>query len=129
MNAIDINKRVEQYIQLRDIIKQKEDAFREDIKPYREALEGLNALLLKYLHGINTDSASSPAGTVYRTVKKAATIQDVDAFWNYIQQSQDYDLLDKRANVVAVSDFIQQHGTAPPGVKFSAAHVVGVRRS
>ena len=50
MNAhptVDISKRVDQYIRLRDEIKRREDAHKSEMKPFKEALEKLNGALLE----------------------------------------------------------------------------------
>lgn len=125
----NIEKRVGQYLQLRDLIKKEDEAHKEKMKPLRETLEQLNSVLLKHLKGIGADSAATPAGTVYQTAKKAATIADMKAFWEYVVNAGDFDLVDKKANVTAVEDYITKNHAPPPGVNFSTALVVGVRRA
>jgi len=132
MNAplkTDLTKRVEQYIALRDKIKELNDAHKEKMRPYNETLEQLNSALLMELDKINGDSVRTEAGTVYRTTKKSASIADASAFWAHIVVNNDWELLDKRANSVAVEEYIKSNGCPPPGVNFTQTHVVGVRRS
>jgi hypothetical protein len=126
--AIDIEKRVEQYVALRDKIKALDDAHKTKLEPFRDALETLNGMLLAHLGTINADSVSTGAGTVYRTAKKSASLQDAEAFMAYVKTSNNWDLLDRKANAKAVEDYVTQHGSLPPGVKYSVMHVVGVRR-
>ena len=126
MNAhptVDISKRVEQYIRLRDEIKRREDVHKSEMKPFKDALEKLNGALLDHLNQINGDSVKTHAGTVYRTAKKSASLADPDAFMRYVIGSEAWDLLDRKANVTAVEDFIEEHQSAPPGVKIGRAHV------
>jgi hypothetical protein len=132
MNApvtLDISKRVDQYVRLRDLIKSQDDEHKEKMKPYREALEKLNGLLLAHLNQIGGDSVKSDAGTVYRTEKKSASIADGDAFMRYVIDNEAFDLMDRKANVTAVVDYIQENNAPPPGVNFSSTYVVGVRRA
>lgn len=126
--AIDIEKRVAQYVALRDKIKELDDAHKAKMAPFREALEQLNGMLLKHLSDVNVDSAITGAGTVYRTAKKSASLADADAFMSYVITTDSWDLLDRKANVSAVEAFITEHKTLPPGVNFNTMHVVGVRR-
>lgn len=131
MNAhptVDISKRVEQYIRLRDEIKRREDVHKSEMKPFKDALEKLNGALLDHLNQINGDSVKTQTGTVYRTAKKSASLADPDAFMRYVIGSEAWDLLDRKANVTAVEDFIEEHQSAPPGVNFSTTFIVGVRR-
>lgn len=125
----DIAKRVEQFVKLRDLIKQKNDAHKLAMKPYNETLEQLNALLLAHLNSVNGNSVATDNGTVYRTEKKSASLADAQAFMDYVIQNNAWDLIDRKANVSAVEDFINQHNKTPPGVNWSSTFVAGVRRA
>ena len=126
--TVDISKRVDQYVRLRDLIKTKEDEHKAVLKPYKEMLEKLNSVLLDHLNTINGESVRTDTGTVYRTEKKAASLADPDAFMRYVIGSEAWDLLDRKANATAVADFIEENTAPPPGVNFSTTFVVGVRR-
>lgn len=126
--TVDISKRVDQYVRLRDLIKTKEDEHKAVLKPYKEMLEKLNSVLLDHLNTINGESVRTDTGTVYRTEKKAASLADPDAFMRYVIGSEAWDLLDRKANVTAVADFIEENNAPPPGVNFSTTFIVGVRR-
>lgn len=126
--TVDISKRVDQYVRLRDLIKTKEDEHKAVLKPYKEMLEKLNSVLLDHLNTINGESVRTDTGTVYLTEKKAASLADPDAFMRYVIGSEAWDLLDRKANVTAVADFIEENNAPPPGVNFSTTFIVGVRR-
>ena len=125
---VDISKRVAQYVQMRDLIKVKENEHKEFLAPYKKALEDLNTVLLNHLNEIGGNSLNTDSGTVYRTEKKSAPLVDPAAFMEYVITNAAYDLLDRKANVTAVTEFVKENGTPPPGVNFSSAYVVGVRR-
>jgi hypothetical protein len=118
---IDIQKRVAQYIQLRDKITALKDEHKKLLEPYQEALDRLNEVLLDHLNEINSDSASvNGVGTVYRTAKASASLADASAFMDFVIEHRMWDLLDRRANVTAVQDYIRENdGELPPGVNFS----------
>lgn len=126
---VDIEKRVGQYVSLRDKIKELDDAHKAAMKPYRDMLDNLNGMLLSHLNDIKADSVKSGAGTVYRTVKKSASLDDPEAFMRFVIAQGQWDLLDRKANSVAVEDFIKTNNTQPPGVKFTQRMEVNVRRS
>jgi hypothetical protein len=125
----DINTRIEQFVQLRDKIKKLDDEHKEKMKPYRDTLETLNGVLLQHLNSIGVESVRAEAGTVYETVKKSASIADKSALWAFVVATGDWDLLDYKANVTAVADFIEKNSTPPPGVNYTTTKVAGVRRS
>jgi hypothetical protein len=85
-------------------------------------------VLLNHLNAIGGNSLNTDAGTVYRTEKKSASLSDSTAFMDYVIANSAFDLLDRKANVTAVTEFVKENNTPPPGVNFSSAYVVGVRR-
>ncbi len=126
--SIDINVRINQYVALRDKIAALDKAHKEKLAPFREMLDTLGGVLLTHLSNIAADSVATPSGTVYRTIKNSATIADGAAFWSFVESQNAWDLIDKKANVTAVKEFIEQNNTPPPGVNFTSVSTVGVRR-
>lgn len=132
MNAqtkVGIDTRVEQYIKLRDKIKEMEARHKEELKPYKETLEKLNAVILAHLTQVGGESIRTSSGTAYVTEKKSASLADPQAFMEYVIVNEAWDLLDRKANVKAVDDYINENSAPPPGVNFSSTLMVGVRRS
>jgi hypothetical protein len=125
----DIAKRVEQFVKLRDKIGEIKNRQKNELKPYNETLAKLNGVLLAHLNSVNGNSISTDAGTVYRTEKKSASLADADAFMQFVVTNNAFDLLDRKANVTAVEDYINEHKSSPPGVNYSSTFVAGVRRS
>lgn len=126
---LPISVRIEQYIKLRDLIKAKDEAHKKAMAPAREALEKLNGVMLEHLNQIGGDSVKSESGTVYRTMKRSASLEDADAFMRFVVDKERFELLDRKANVNAIEDFVKENGIMPPGVKLSSTQLVGVRRS
>src|SRR5579859_2768765 len=124
----DFAIRVSQYVRLRDEIKKRNDAHKESIRELNETLEQLGCVLLQGLNAANADSVATPAGTVYKTQKKSASVVDMAAFWEHVVAGAAWDLVDRKANVTAVEDYIKEHQEPPPGVNFSSRFEVGVRR-
>lgn len=127
--AIPINVRIEQYIKLRDLIKASDEAHKDKMKPARESLEKLNSILLDHLNQIGADNVKTEHGTVYKKVSKSASLEDPDQFMRHVIGSESWELLDRKANVTAIEEFVKENGVLPPGVKWSSRQEVGVRRS
>lgn len=125
----DIAKRVEQYVKLRDLIKQKNDEHKKAMAPFNETLEKLNSVLLAHLNSINGQSVSTEHGTVYRTEKSSASLADAQAFMDFVIANNAFDLIDRKANVTAVEEFIKENNAPPPGVNYQSRYVAGIRRS
>jgi hypothetical protein len=105
------------------------DEHKIKMKPFNETLEQLNSILLAHLNSLNGNSVATDAGTVYRTEKKSASLADAQAFMDFVIAHQAYDLLDRKANVTAVEEYIKGNYAPPPGVNFSSTFVAGVRRA
>lgn len=119
---------VERFVQLRDAIKAADDAHSTKTKQARDELEAMKARLLARLILLGGESVKTTAGTVYRTGRKSATIADGAAFRQHVISQNLWDIVDWRANAPAVANYIELHKAAPPGVNFSIAYTVGVRR-
>lgn len=129
VQPVNIELRVGQYVALRDKIKELDDAHKEKMAPYREMLEQLNGVLLDHLNQVGIDNAKTGQGTVYRTEKKSASLADKTAFWTWVALTQNWEMLDYKANPVAVEAYLEEHKVLPPGVNYSKTYVVGVRRA
>lgn len=126
---LGFEERVSQYVQLRAKRDAMKKAHAEAIKPFNTALDGLEGILLSMLQDTKQESARTNAGTVYKTVKKSASIADGAAFRRHIIGGELWDLVDWRANAPAIAAYIEDTKEAPPGVNFSTHVEVGVRKS
>lgn len=125
----NIDDIVHQYVMLRDKIKESDKVHKEKTKPARDHLEVLNNKLLERLIEVGGESVKTTSGTVYKTVKKSASIADGDTFRSFIIDNELYDLVDWKANPTATADYIEEHQVPPPGVNYSTYAEVGVRRA
>lgn len=126
---VDVEKRVGQFVKLRDKKAEIEERHKEELKPINTALELLKQELSKGLDALNVDSAKTACGTVSFSAKASAALADKSAFWTYVVTTGQFDLIDYKANVTAVKEHIEKNqGQAPPGVNFTVFRDVGVRR-
>jgi len=124
-----IDEVVAQYVKLRDAIKAAEDANKAKLAAAKSHLDTLGNKLLEQLNAIGGDSVKTSAGTAYRTTRRSASTEDGETFRRYIIENEAYEIVDWKPNANAVDDFIASNGSPPPGVKFSMAFTVGVRRA
>lgn len=124
----NIDAMVAEYVTTRDIIKTIEAEQKKALEPLKAALEVLNTQLLDQLNQVGGNSIATDSGTVYRTEKKYASLGDPKAFMDYVLEHGAFDLIDRKANVTAVVEFIKENDAPPPGVNFTSTFVVGVRR-
>jgi hypothetical protein len=116
-------------VKTRDKLKEADDAHKEKTKVARDYKERLESALLAKLNEVGGESVKTAHGTVYRTTRRSATIADSGTFREYVIHESAFDLVDWKANANAVDDFIKNEGTPPPGVNYTTAYTVGVRRA
>ena len=120
---------VEQYVKIRDRLKEAEDIHAAKTKLARDYLVQLNAKLLEKLNGAGGEAITTKHGTAYRTTRRNATIADPGTFRAFVIEHEMFDIVDWKANANAVDDYVKSEGALPPGVNLSTAFTVGVRRA
>ncbi len=125
---IDVEKRVGQYIKLRDFKAQIKEKHEQELKPVNETMAMIEEELKSALNAVNATNMKTDVGTVSLTTKASASAADINAFWTWIITQGAFDMLDKKPNVTAITEYVQQHGVAPPGVNYSTYQGIGVRR-
>ena len=127
-NVNSAGKLTSQYLQLRQTIRDVDAMHAERTAPLREKLDELGLKLLDQLNKSGVDSMSNTAGTVYKKTKSTATVKDGEALIDFIIEEGYIDLLERRANVTAVKEYLEEKQELPPGVELSEIVVIGVRK-
>jgi len=126
---MDIDKKVEQFIALRDARRDLKKNYEDTDRGLRVLQETLEGQLSAFMSANKTENLKTAHGTCYTTVRYSASLADADAFMNFVISNQAYDLLDRRANANAVRDYLSEHPKSTvPGCNLSALEHVGVRR-
>jgi hypothetical protein len=126
---VKVEQRISEYIRVRDAIKAANDKHDLQIKPLVELQNMLTGWLQEFMETAGADSVKTTYGTCYTTTRYSASLADPEAFMKFVKDTESYDLLDRKANVTSVRDYVSEHGTLPPGVNLSAISTVGVRRA
>lgn len=129
MSKLTPAQMVAAYIKLRDYKKAAEDEFKKSMSRTVEAMEKLEATLLDQLNQTGANSLSCDDGTVYRNMQMSATVENREAFREYVQAHDLWEAMDIRANKTFVKEFMERNGTPLPGIKVTQLATVGVRRS
>lgn len=125
---IDVEKRVDQFVKLRDLKTELEEKHKQELKPIVETMEMIKDEFKMALSHANVDSMKTAYGTVSTKQKVSASASDINAFWTWIITQGAFDMLDKKPNVTAITEYVKQNGVPPPGVNYNVFQDVGVRR-
>ena len=123
-----IDQRVREYVACRDEVDRIEKRHKDELAPLLDLQKKLAGILQQFLDDTGVDSIKTEYGTAYASTRYSASLRDPEVFMQYVLQNNSFELLDKRANVTAVKDFVKEHNAEPPGVALSAMTTIGVRR-
>lgn len=127
--AVQVETRINQYIAIRDKLKELDEKQKKEREPLALTLEKLGGWITEFLTVAGVESVKTQHGTAYMTTRSTASLEDPDAFMRHVIGTEAWELLDRRANTPACRDFAEQNGGAlPPGVKITSIATVGVRR-
>lgn len=126
---VKVEQRVSEYIKTRDAIAKAKAKHEEDIAPLVDLQNKLTGWLQSFLETAGADSVKTSNGTCYSTTRYTASLADPEAFMAFVKTTENYDLLDRKANVTAVREYVDTNSQLPPGVNLSAIKTVGVRRA
>jgi hypothetical protein len=125
--SVQLDQVIRMYVQLRDRKAELERDVKEEVKPIKAQMEKLEAFLLRELTEQGASSFKTEGGTAFITTQEWATVKDWEATLQFIQETEAYDLLERRVSKTAVRVLVDE-GTPPPGVDYGTKLGVNIRR-
>lgn len=124
-----LSELVAKYIELRDKKAQLKAEYDGKTAKYDEALDKIEAALLKTFDQAGMDSVKTPFGTAYTTTKTTASVADKDAFLAHVKANDNWQLMEVRCAKTGVEQYKAVHDELPPGISWREERAVNVRRS
>lgn len=125
--AEDMEKRTQQYIEMRDLIARVKEKHDAELKPLLEIQEALSGKISAFMDENKLENLKTSHGTCYTSTRYTASVADGEAFMNLVKAGN-FDLIERRANSTAVRDWVTKNKSLPAGVNLSAIQTLGVRR-
>jgi hypothetical protein len=119
-----VDQLVQTYVEVRDRIKELETEHKAQLAPYRDALSQVEGMLHTMLNQQGAESIKTEHGTAYKAPWTKAKVIDWPKTLDFIIESGQYDLLERRVSKTVVEDL----GDVP-GVELERGIKVNVRRS
>jgi cobalamin biosynthesis Mg chelatase CobN len=123
-----VAKRTEQYLQIKAKLTKMDEENEEKKKPLTEIKALLEGYFEKVLTQTGVQTLVSKTGTIHWNNRKTCSLEDPQAFMDFVTQNNLFDLLDRRANGTAVREYAKEHGTLPPGAKLGSIRTIGARK-
>lgn len=123
MAPVNIDEIVHHYMALRANKAELEARHKEELFPIQRDMDVIEQALLKVMKAQGVESVKTPHGTPYIATFTSAKVTDFDAFLDYVSETQNWDLLERRVNKTA---FLADEGRAP-GVETTTTLRVNIR--
>jgi hypothetical protein len=127
---VPVEKLVATYIKIRDTrdeIRREADA---RVAELQSELDVIGSTLLEQFKEQGIDSAKTPFGTAYRTVKSRYWTNDWDKMYDFIHDNDAYELLERRIHQSNMKQFLEENPDLhPQGLNVDSEYSVIVRRS
>ncbi len=153
--AFTVDQVVGKYVELRDQQRLVSERHAEEMKPFNEALQNIEAWLLGHFNANGIESAKTKHGTAYKSTTMSATVENWDELFKTIVSSafiralsvieeggndeeafarfcssERLSLLVRGVNKTAVKEYMDMTcGAVPPGVKTTFITKCNVRRT
>lgn len=122
-----LDQLVENYVKIRDAKAKAKKAFDKETGRMTQAMLKLEGMFTKQLDDLGVESVKCEHGTVFKKLRSSVSIADRDEFYEWAVANDQLGAIDMKANAKAVRELLQE-GTQVPGVKYSEAYQIGVRR-
>jgi hypothetical protein len=128
MADVTVAQKVARYIRLRDHKKAADEEYKKSMERVNKAMEVLANELHAHLLESGADHVGCESGTVYLKTEVSCTVEDREKFMAFLQENDEWDALDVKANKTFLKELMERGDELPPGVKVSQFQTVGVRR-
>lgn len=123
-----VDKWVADYIKLRDYKHEVAERHKKELERINKTMQKIERLLSDALNAQGVDAMRAPSGTVHRSIKTSTTVEDRQAYMEFVRQNEAWEFLESKANKTAVEDYLKEHGMLPPGVRVTRFATVRVVR-
>ena len=124
----NIEQWVSDYITIRDTKALIVERHKAELDRVNKTLTKIERLLTNALNEQGVEAMRTTSGTVHRSIKVSTTVEDREAYLQFVKNNEAWDFLESRASKKAVEDYLKEHDELPPGVRVSRFSTVRVVR-
>jgi hypothetical protein len=123
-----IGQLVDGYIKLRDRKAEMKAKHEAELAPVNSMMEQIETRLLAEMQKQGVESYRTTAGTAYTSTTTRANVADWDSLLGFVREHSLWQMLERRVSKSAVDEYVAAHKDLPPGVNYSTAVAVNIRR-
>ncbi len=124
-----IDQLITKYIALRDKKTAIKRAYEAKVAAIDEGMDTIERLLHTHLTENGVEKIGNKEGVAFFSTERSATVGDAGAFFNYLQETNNWHLADIRAAKKQIGEFRDEFDDLPPGINWREAKVVRVNRA
>jgi hypothetical protein len=124
-----VDEAVEMFIQKRDELNGVRKQFQAIEDQIKNELELISMWLLKKSDELGVESFRTKHGTAFKSLVETYRVGDWATLIEYIKETDNYQLLEKRVAKNAAREIHHADGEIPPGVDYYAEFEFKIRRS
>ncbi len=126
---VPVEKLVKVYIKMREKHLAMTYEFQEKEAEIKGQMAKVKEALLEYCKEHNLDSARTPEGVFFRTIKQSYWTNDWESMGKFVVEHNAPELLEKRLHQGNMKQFLEEHpDLLPPGLNVDSQYSVTVRR-
>ena len=114
------------YRQLKAKVSEMEALQKVQLAPFKAKMAELEGHIDTFLADNKLVNVKTKYGTAYWKTKWTASLVDPDAFMKFVRENDRWDLMDRKANVVAVREYATVEKELPPGAKLESMRKVHI---
>jgi hypothetical protein len=108
---------IEAWKSLRDDVREREKAFKESMAEDKATVDILESDVLEMLRAAKLQSVKiDGVGLAYKSKRTSAKVENSEAFFRFVIDSERTELLEARANKKEVEEYVEMNAVPPPGV-------------
>jgi len=127
--APKIEDLVDRYVKLRDKKAELKSAYEKSIAGIDNGMGRIEAFIQNTMNTLGVESLRTEYGTAMQVVRTSASVADWDAVFGWIKANDHWSALEHRVSKSFVEAYKTEHNDLPPGVNWSEARTIQVRRS
>ena len=121
MSKHTIAQLVQIRMHLANLIDEKTKEMKASIEEDKKKLNLVELAVLDKLNELGLEKAPTEFGTASKDLKESFSVEDKEAYFDWIKSSDSWHFLDARVNAPNAKTYVKEHqGELPPGIKYSA---------
>jgi hypothetical protein len=128
LDGATIDYAVEQYVSIRDNLRGLQKEWKDIEERIKFDLDKISMFLRDQAEKLGVDSFKTPHGTAYKALKESYRVGDWNAFIDFVKETDNYQLLERRVAKNAAREIHQTDGVVPPGLEYYSEFMFDVRR-